>query len=169
MSSPAPASPPPHVHVSVRAAVREAVEAAWAAAVRSGALPPVPVDAEVPIVEVSHTSDPAHGDVASSLALKLARPLRRPPMAIAEAIAAELRDGIGAGGPLADVQVAAPGFLNMRLAAAYLERTLDAARAAGDAVRTSAPGDAPQDRRGVRVREPDRSADGRQRPRRLRG
>ncbi len=132
MSSPEPASPPPHVHVSLRAAAREAVEAAWADAVRSGALPPVPVDADVPIVEVSHTSDPAHGDVASSLALKLARPLRRPPMAIAEAIAAHLRDGTGTSGPLADVKVAAPGFLNMRLAPAYLERALDAARAAGD-------------------------------------
>ena len=54
---------------------------------------PCPTDAETPVVEVSHTSDPAHGDVASSVALKLARPLRRPPMAIAEAIAAELRDG----------------------------------------------------------------------------
>ena len=90
----------------------------------------MPVEAEVPVVEVSHSSDPAHGDIASSVALKLARPLRRPPMVIAEAIATELRATIGAGGPLAEVQVAAPGFLNMRLAEDYLERTLDAARAA---------------------------------------
>ena len=91
----------------------------------------MPGDAEAPSVEVSHTSDKAHGDVASSVALKLARPLRRPPMAIAEAIATQLRAGIAAGGPLAEVQVAAPGFLNMRLAPAFLEQTLDAARGAG--------------------------------------
>ncbi len=116
---------------SVRAVVRAAVETAWTAAVHAGSLPRVPSDAEVPVVEVSHTSDPAHGDIASSLALKLARPLRRPPMAIAEAIAAALRAGIGAGSPLSEVQVAAPGFLNMRLADAFLERSLDAAREAG--------------------------------------
>jgi len=126
---PTPVSPPLR---SVRAVVRETVEAAWAAAIRSGALPAVPPDADVPGVEVTHSSDPAHGDVACSVALKLARPLKRPPMAIAEAIATELRAGITAGGPLADAQVAAPGFLNMRLAPAFLERTLDAARAADD-------------------------------------
>jgi arginyl-tRNA synthetase len=130
MPHPTPHTTQPHAHVSVRAAVRETVEAAWAAAVRSGTLPPVPPDADVPLVEVSHTSDPAHGDVASSVALKLARPLRRPPLVIAEAIAVELRAGIGSSGPLADVQVAAPGFLNMRLATSYLEHALDAARAA---------------------------------------
>src|SRR5690242_9676061 len=100
---------------SVRAAIREAVEGAWGAAVRTGALPPVPADADVPAVEVAHTSDPTHGDMATNLAMKLARPLRRPPMVIAEAIAGALRETIGTGGPLADVQVAAPGFLNMRL------------------------------------------------------
>ncbi len=131
MPSTAVDDPMPHHHGSVRSTVRATVEAAWTAAVRSGSLPPVAVDADVPTVEVSHTSDPAHGDIASSLALKLARPLRRPPMAIAEAIAAELRASTGAGSPLADIQVAAPGFLNMRLADAFLERSLDAARHAG--------------------------------------
>src|SRR5664279_4445127 len=102
MPSPSTASPPSHPVRPVRAVVRETVEAAWRAAIRSGALPPVPIDADVPVVEVSHSSDPAHGDLASSLALKLARPLRRPPMVIAAAIAAELRVGIDAGGPLSD-------------------------------------------------------------------
>ncbi len=53
-------------------------------------------------------------------------------MVIAEAIAAELRARYRAGGPLSEVAVAAPGFLNMRLATGFLEQTLDAARAAGD-------------------------------------
>jgi arginyl-tRNA synthetase len=124
-----PASP---ILRPIRSVVRETVEAAWSAAIRNGALPGVPADADVPDVEVTHTSDRAHGDVASNLALKLARPLRRPPMAIAEAIATELRSGMGPGGPLSEVAVAAPGFLNMRLATGFLERTLDMARAAGD-------------------------------------
>jgi arginyl-tRNA synthetase len=117
----------------IRSVIRDTVEAAWSAAVQAGSLPAIPAEADAPDVEVTHTSDAAHGDVASNLALRLARPLRRPPMVIAEAIATELRSGIGAGGgPLSEVAVAAPGFLNMRFATGFLEQTLDAARAAGD-------------------------------------
>lgn len=114
--------------LSLRATGRIAIERAWQAAIRSGALPPVPVDAAVPVVEVEHPADPAHGDLASNLAMKLARPLRRPPLAIAEAIATELR--ASAGETFGSVDVAAPGFLNLRLSDAALERALDAARAA---------------------------------------
>jgi arginyl-tRNA synthetase len=83
-------------------------------------------------VEIERPGNPEHGDLASNLALKLARPLRRSPMAIAEAIAGALRDGPDAA-LLGEVQVAAPGFLNVRLAAGALERILDEARAAGPA------------------------------------
>ncbi|MEZ4596322.1 MAG: arginine--tRNA ligase [Chloroflexota bacterium] len=109
----------------MRNLARDAVRAAWEAAMASGALPSVPVD-EAPSVEVEHPADPAHGDLASNLAMRLARPLRRSPLAIAEAIAGELRGA--AGGTLASVEVAPPGFLNMRVSDAALERTLDAAR-----------------------------------------
>ncbi|MET0772735.1 MAG: arginine--tRNA ligase [Candidatus Limnocylindrales bacterium] len=123
---PSAAAPVP----SLRSLGRDAVRAAWAAAVASGALPAVPDDVAVPAVEVEHPADPAHGDLASNLGMKLARPLRRPPVVIAEAIAAELRASTG---DLAAVEVAPPGFLNMRVADAALERTLDAARAADGA------------------------------------
>jgi arginyl-tRNA synthetase len=113
---------------SLRSLGRTLVHAAWQAATASGALPPIPEGAAVPAVEVEHPADPAHGDLASNLAMKLARPLRRPPIAIAEAIAAELRGA--AGDTLTGVEVAAPGFLNLRLADGALERTLDAARTA---------------------------------------
>ena len=76
-----------------------------------------------------------HGDLASNLGLKLAKPLRRPPMAIAEAVAAELRKAAadpGADSPIASVDVAPPGFLNLRLSPAYLERAVDRATAAGE-------------------------------------
>lgn len=108
---------------------RTAVRTAWEAATASGGLPPVPSDMAAPEVEVEHPADPAHGDLASNLALKLARPLRRSPLAIAEVIAGELR--AAAGDTFAAVEVAPPGFLNLRLTDLALERTLDAARAAG--------------------------------------
>ncbi len=108
---------------------RAAVRAAWRAAIASGALPPMPPDAVAPEVEVEHPADPAHGDLASNLALRLARPLRRSPLAIAEVIASELRQA--AGDTFETVEVAPPGFLNLRLTDAAVERTLDSARAAG--------------------------------------
>ena len=133
-----------HLVPPVRTAVREAVERAWGTAVRSGALPPVPTDAAVPEVEVSRPANPEHGDIAANLALKLARPLRRPPMAIAEAIAAEMRNAAAdpaAQSPVAEVSVAAPGFLNVRLSPAFLETALDEARDADSAFgRVAAPG-----------------------------
>ena len=54
-----------------------------------------------------------HGDYATNVAMRLAKPAGRPPREIAEAIAARLAkmDGIAA------VDVAGPGFLNIRLAA----------------------------------------------------
>ena len=127
----------------IRTHAREAVERAWARAVESGALPPVPASQAspgtkadydgplAPEVEIARPDNPEHGDFASNLALKLARPLRRSPLAIAQALAEELaRDP----SPLVgSVEVAPPGFINMRLAPAAVETAVDAARAAGPA------------------------------------
>ena len=118
---------------SARRAVHDLLERAWQAAESGGALPAVP-DADRPVIEVSHPADPAHGDLATNLALKLARPMRRAPLAIAEALAAALRaESAAAGGVplLSDVTAVAPGFVNLRLAPAWLEATIDAALAAG--------------------------------------
>jgi arginyl-tRNA synthetase len=124
----------PAVTPSVRSLVREAVERAWVAAVESGDLAALPGDEAAPAVELNRPASVDHGDLASNLALKLARPLRRPPLAIAEALAAALRAAAhrdGAGSPVASVEVAPPGFLNVWLAPGFLEHALDTARAAG--------------------------------------
>ncbi len=47
---------------------------------------------ERPEVEVERPANPEHGDLATNLALKLARPMRRAPLQIAEALASSLRD-----------------------------------------------------------------------------
>ena len=114
---------------SVRSRVGALVRNALDEAVASGALPTLGAD-EAPMVEVERPANPDHGDLATNLAMKLARPLRRPPMQIAEALATVLRKP-AAGGAFASVEVAAPGFLNMRLATDWLERSLDEAVAAG--------------------------------------
>jgi arginyl-tRNA synthetase len=55
-----------------------------------------------------------HGDWASNIAMKLAKPLGVPPRELAEQIAA----GLGAVEGVASVDVAGPGFINIRLDAA---------------------------------------------------
>ena len=60
--------------------------------------------------------NPDHGDYATNVALRLAKPAGRPPREVAEAIAARLRETDG----IAKVEVAGPGFLNITLSAASL-------------------------------------------------
>jgi len=64
-------------------------------------------------VQLERPRDPAHGDLASNVALSLASRLRRPPRQIADEIARTL-DLEEAG--VASVEVAGPGFMNFRLA-----------------------------------------------------
>ena len=117
--------------LSVRARIQGLIAEAWAEATTSGALPPVLAE-DRPAIEVERPAKPEHGDLAANLAMKLARPMRRSPMEIAEALAAAVRQ-VPAGAALSEVMVAAPGFLNMRLSTTWLEGVLDEARAAGDA------------------------------------
>jgi arginyl-tRNA synthetase len=108
----------------IRTQVRAAIQRAWHRAEASGGLPTWPDGIERTPVEVERPADPAHGDIASSLALKLARPYRMAPLAIANAIADELRREAGedpTATPVATVDVAPPGFLNIRLADGALE------------------------------------------------
>ncbi|HEY2385569.1 MAG TPA: arginine--tRNA ligase [Candidatus Binatia bacterium] len=78
-----------------------------------------------------------HGDLATNLALMLARGEKRPPRAVAETIVKHLddRDGI-----LASVEIAGPGFINFRFAPAYWWRMLREIAAAGETYGQSAVG-----------------------------
>ena len=126
---------------TVRSAVAGALAAAWSAAVDAGKLSPLPAGEQPPELEVLRPAHPEHGDLASNLALKLARPLRSSPMAIAQAIADQLgSEARTPNSPIAEATVAAPGFINLRLSPAHLEGALDAARASGpDFGRITAP------------------------------
>jgi arginyl-tRNA synthetase len=122
MLDPTPAPTPPIA--SLRSAVQAAVGRAWVRAVAAGDLPALPSDAERPAIEVERPANPEHGDFATNLAMKLARPYRRAPLEIARALAAALEaDATGAlepASPVGSVEVAAPGFVNIRLADAAL-------------------------------------------------
>src|SRR5215210_2254980 len=117
------------IPLPLRTQVRLAIERAWGQAVAAGMLPVIADDAASPEVEIERPAQPEHGDLATSLAVKLARPYRQSPMAIASAIAAELRTATAedpAGTPITGADVAAPGFLNLRLAERALAATIDA-------------------------------------------
>ncbi len=116
--------------LSVRSRIQAIIESAWTEADVQGSLPDV-VAGERPQVEVERPGNPDHGDLATNLAMKLARPMRRSPLQIAEVLAASLREA-PASSAVAEAAVAPPGFLNLRLSPAWLEDVLDQARAAGD-------------------------------------
>jgi arginyl-tRNA synthetase len=66
---------------------------------------------------------PEHGDLATSAALKLAKPLRKAPRQIADELAERLRARLDPD-QVSAVEVAGPGFLNFRFGAAYLRAGL---------------------------------------------
>jgi arginyl-tRNA synthetase len=104
---------------TIRSRVRDAVGRAWETAVAEGRLPAVETGTPAPEVEVERPANAAFGDLATNLAMKLARPLRRPPLDIAEQLAASLAADGGPGaasGLVASAEVARPGFLNLRVA-----------------------------------------------------
>ncbi|MCA0332127.1 MAG: arginine--tRNA ligase [Actinobacteria bacterium] len=92
-----------------------AVRGAVLAAIGDGdlALDPSQVPAEV---TVERPRNPEHGDYATNVALQLAKPAGSNPRAVAEAVAARLREADG----VAKVDIAGPGFLNVTLDAASL-------------------------------------------------
>ncbi|WP_203987146.1 arginine--tRNA ligase [Virgisporangium aurantiacum] len=62
---------------------------------------------------VERPRNPEHGDYASNIALQLAKPTRTPPRELATAIAEALKQEKA----IKDVDIAGPGFLNIRLSA----------------------------------------------------
>jgi arginyl-tRNA synthetase len=88
--------------------IKTVVEGALARLAAEGVLP---ADAADGAVTVEPPRDPAHGDMATNAAMVLAKAAGMKPRELAERLAPL----IGADGRLAEVTVAGPGFINMRL------------------------------------------------------
>ncbi len=73
-------------------------------------------------IAVEPPRDATHGDVATNAAMVLAKPLGTNPRALAEIIIAKLQEDTD----VAEVSVAGPGFINIRLSVGYWQRVLDA-------------------------------------------
>lgn len=73
----------------------------------------IPGEHQVRIM-VDNTRDKSHGDLASNIALTLAKPCGQPPRAMAEQIIAALPEN----SLISKVEIAGPGFINVFLAGA---------------------------------------------------
>ncbi len=110
--------------ISVRHRLEELVAQAALEAQSRGLLPTM----ALPPVTVEHPQNPEHGDFASSLPLKLARAARMSPLAIAQVIS----DLVPPAAEVAQVAVAAPGFVNFTLRDEWLAQQMEAVLAAAD-------------------------------------
>ena len=86
--------------------LRDAIERARAAGQLTAGIASIGIEAP---------RDPAHGDVASNVALTLAKAERKPPRAIAEII----KSHVAMPAEVSEVSVAGPGFINFKMSPAY--------------------------------------------------
>ena len=111
---------------------REQLDTALDALVAAGTLPD---GLSRGAVTVEPPRDPAHGDLATNAAMVLAKPAGTNPRVLAEAIAHALRDA----DRVATVDVAGPGFINLRLdPAVWSEELRTIAEQRGDYGRSNA-------------------------------
>ena len=100
--------------------LRDAIERARAAG---------QLTSEIPSIGIEAPRDSAHGDVASNIALTLAKPERKAPRAIAEII----KSHVTLPAEVSEVSVAGPGFINFKMAPAYWHSEIRRAATAGRA------------------------------------
>ncbi|HZG31128.1 arginyl-tRNA synthetase [Ensifer adhaerens] len=84
--------------------------------------------ADLSRITVEAPRDPAHGDVATNVAMLLGKPLGMNPRDFANLVVEKLQ----ADADIAEVSVAGPGFINIRLAPIYWQKLLAAMVSAGE-------------------------------------
>ena len=114
--------------MTLRAELTRAIAGARDRAVAAGALA-IPDDIDLPAIGLERPAHPEHGDWASNAAMQLAPVARMAPMRIADALLAHLERSPA----IADVEVAPPGFLNIRLDPTWVGAQVAEILAAGSA------------------------------------
>jgi arginyl-tRNA synthetase len=89
----------------------------------------LPADIVRPVVDVERARDAAHGDFATNVALQLAKPARRNPRQLAQAIL----DALPASELVDKAEIAGPGFINFHLSAQAYSQELSHIFALGPA------------------------------------
>jgi arginyl-tRNA synthetase len=112
--------------MSLRSEITRAITDARDRAAASGAIA-IPEDAALPPVGLERPANPDHGDWASNAAMQLAPVARAAPVRIAETLLEHFEPPAS----VAEVSVAAPGFLNFRLDPAWVAGQVGPIRDAG--------------------------------------
>lgn len=108
----------------MRNEIGKLIQTAIESAIADGSLP----ELVVPEITVERAAKLEFGDYASSVALRMSRAARQSPLRLAEII----KNHVPNYPTVAAVEVAAPGFLNFRLASAWLENQIAEIVAAGE-------------------------------------
>jgi arginyl-tRNA synthetase len=83
------------------------------------AVAPLIADTELqPNIVLERPRDPSHGDVACNLAMQIAKPLKKNPREVAQALVDGVQANPAAAELIAALEIAGPGFINLRLTAA---------------------------------------------------
>lgn len=109
------------VRAQLRQALTEAIERAVAAGDLTGPAP-ASIVLEVP-------KDKAHGEYATNLAMVMAKPERKAPRAVADAVLKHLNTE---GTWIESAEIAGPGFINIRLKFGWVHQVLPAVQAEGE-------------------------------------
>lgn len=80
----------------------------------------LPADIARPVIDIERTREAAHGDFATNVALQLAKPARRNPRQLAQAIL----DALPASELIGKAEIAGPGFINFHLSAQAYQNEL---------------------------------------------
>jgi arginyl-tRNA synthetase len=84
-----------------------------------------------PVVTLERPRDPSHGDVACNIAMQIAKPLKKNPRELAQAVVEGLMAQPGRTGLIDAAEIAGPGFINLRIAAAAKQAVVKTVLAAG--------------------------------------
>ena len=104
----------------MRTLVEDIITSAIKSAIESGELP---LD-DLPSAQVERPRDLAHGDWASSIAMRCAKQAHMNPRDIAQIIVAHIADAP----EVASVEIAGPGFINIKLSDAALQSVFHVVR-----------------------------------------
>ncbi len=72
----------------------------------------------MPVITLERPRDPSHGDLACNIAMQLAKPLKKNPRELAQGLADAVMANPARQGLLDAVEIAGPGFINLRVAMA---------------------------------------------------
>ena len=97
------------------------------------ALAPIVAGTELqPNVVLERPRDPSHGDIACNVAMQLAKPLKKNPRELAQAVVAAILANPAREGLVESIDIAGPGFINLRVAATAKQAVVQVIQREGD-------------------------------------